>query len=260
MILFLSPEISSHYPSQDPQQQFSAVMSQQGEIYRALENRATKRFVANETTYFVKQHFGIGWKEIIKNLLQLRLPIISAKSEWRAIQKLTALKIPVPCIAGFGQKGINPAHQQSFIITKALTDTINLEDLSRHWKTTLPSFAFKRSLILEIARIARIMHQAGINHRDFYICHFLFAQTLGKIYLLDLHRAQVRKRVPKRWQIKDLAGLYFSSKDIGLTKRDLWRFMREYQQKDLRRIVNSEMTLWTDVATRGEELYQRHEK
>jgi hypothetical protein len=45
------------------------------------------------------------------------------------------------------------------------------------------------------------------------------------IPLIDLHRAQLRKKTPRRWVVKDVAGLYFSVMDIGLTQRDLFRFV-----------------------------------
>ena len=65
--------------------------------------------------------------------------------------------------------------------------------------------------------MVRDMHAAGINHRDCYICHFLLHLPFSgkeeelKISVIDLHRAQLRTRVPRRWRDKDLIGLYFSS-------------------------------------------------
>jgi len=29
-----------------------------------------------------------------------------------------------------------------------------------------------------------------------------------KLYLIDLHRVQIREKVPHRWRVKDLAGLF----------------------------------------------------
>ena len=81
-----------------------------------------------------------------------------------------------------------------------------------------------------------------------------------KLYLIDLHRAQIRRSTPKRWVIKDLTGLYFSSKDIGLTQRDLYRFMKMYRNKPLREIIGSEKTFWQKVVERGEQLYRDHRK
>jgi hypothetical protein len=114
-----------------------------------------------------------------------------------------------------------------------------------------------------VARITRIMHANGMNHRDCYICHFLLDQTtentaLPRLYLIDLHRAQIRAVTPTRWVVKDLAGLYFSSKDIGLTSRDLLRFIREYRQLDLHDVLTREGTFWKKVKQRGDRTYQKH--
>ena len=83
------------------------------------------------------------------------------------------------------------------------------------------------------------MHGAGINHRDFYLCHFhLDLATVDdeqpRCHVIDLHRAQQRDVIPRRWQVKDLAGLYFSAMDCGLRRRDLLRFLSRYTPGGLR--------------------------
>jgi heptose I phosphotransferase len=244
---------------------FDEMMSLQGHVYRELENRRTQSVVLNGETYFIKQHFGIGWKEIFKNLAQLRLPVLGAGNEWRAISRLTELGVPTQRLAGYGSKGVNPARKHSFLLTHALTDTISLEDYCLSWLTTPPPVTIKRALILEVARIARILHQNGINHRDFYICHFLLAKDTEKsgqplLYLIDLHRAQLRKKTPARWLIKDLAGLYFSSKEIGLTSRDVLRFISAYTNKPWRDVLTGERIFWEKVKQRGDKTYQDHGK
>src|SRR3990167_73207 len=246
-----------------PPSLFAQMMALRGTVYRQLENRKTQRIIMNNQTYFIKQHFGVGWKEIFKNLLQLRLPVISAKKEWQALQRLQQLNIPVPILAGYGCEGINPARRQSFVLTQELPESVSLEVLGKQWQNTPPTFRFKQQLITEVARIARTLHESGMNHRDFYICHFLLdrqktQQDKPLLYLIDLHRAQMRRDTPIRWMIKDLAGLYFSSKDIGLTKRDLLRFMQKYRNKSLSLIVTEEDAFWRRVKKRGHKLYREH--
>lgn len=255
--LILHPEIERYH--------FAEIMQFRGEVFRELEGRRTQRIKLRGQDYFIKQHFGIGWKEIFKNLLQGRLPIISAKNEWLALDKLKRLKILAPEVVGYGLQGNNPSSMQSFIMTRELPKYISLEDFCKHWQQCPPSFTMKSQLIKEVARIARVLHTNGINHRDFYICHFLFdvdalLHSKVKLYLIDLHRAGIRARVPLRWIIKDLAGLYFSSKDIGLTKRDILRFIREYREKPISQILNKEPTFWLKVQNRGEKLYKKHER
>lgn len=260
-MIYLDPQLKSCFDANTPL--FDQLMALNGESFRRLEGRNTQRVILNGKPYFIKQHRGVGWREIIKNLLQLRLPVISAKNEWLAIQKLNQLGIHVPAIAGYGERGENPATRESFILMEELTPIISLEDLCRDWKKHPPTFAMKHQLIKAAADIARVMHENGINHRDFYICHLLLDQKSNdsvKLYLIDLHRAQIRSKIPLRWRVKDLAGLYFSSKDSGLSQRDYFRFMRYYRQQSLREILQTEKTLWIKVKNRGDDLYRDHAK
>ena len=183
--------------------------------------------------------------------------MFSAKNEWKAIQTLHTLNISTQKIMGYGSRGCNPAQIQSFLITEELPENSSLETLCASWPAHPPALALKRKLIRDVAHIARTLHTHGINHRDFYLCHFLLAKD-GALYLIDLHRAQIRSCVPERWVIKDLAGLYFSSKDIGLTSRDLLRFIKEYRNKPLRELLNKESAFWQKVKQRGDKLYRQH--
>lgn len=240
---------------------FNYLMSLTGKTFREVENRRTQQVkIANEN-YFLKQHFGTGWKEILKNLSQGKFPVLGATNEWLAAKKLNTLSIPTITVVAYGKRGLNPARQQSFLLTKELTNTISLEDYCHDWKITPPSFALKQRLIAEVARIVHCMHANGINHRDCYICHFLVDKDQNdKLFVIDLHRAQIRKCTPERWVIKDLAGLYFSSKDIGLTQRDLLRFIKSYTQKPLRDVLQDlkHTNFWNKVKKSGEQLYNRH--
>lgn len=254
--MYLHPDLANYFSTSQPL--FDQLMALRGESFRHVKGRLTQRVQLGENTYFIKQHTGVGWKEIIKNLVQGKLPVLSAKNEWLAIAKLQSIGVAVPNIIAYGLRGKNPAKQQSFVLMQDLTPTISLEHLCADWKITPPTFAFKRKLIAEVARIARLVHQNGINHRDFYICHFLLdlaQKDKIQLYLIDLHRAQLRRTTPMRWIIKDLAGLYFSSKDIGLTQRDLLYFMKIYNEKPLRELSKH---FWQKVKVRGEQLYNDH--
>lgn len=265
MKFYLHEDLKKYFSKTKPL--FDQIMKLRGECFRQQDGRITQRIMLGEKNYFIKQHVGVGVKEIIKNLLQWRKPVISAKNEWTAIQKLQSLKLPTPVVLGYGQRGFNPARMQSFVLMEELAPVISLEDLCKTWEKKPPNIAFKHQLIQETARMAAILHHNGINHRDFYICHFLLDTSHGdanidpeylKLYLIDLHRAQIRRLTPRRWIIKDLSGLYFSSKDIGLTRRDLYRFMKIYHGKPLREIFALQKDLWEQVKKRGEQLYRDH--
>ena len=71
-----------------------------------------------------------------------------------------------------------------------------------------------------------------MNHRDLYLCHLHIKKDYNfndlKIYVIDLHRAQIRKNVPERWLVKDLGGFLHSTMGFGLTERDYYRFFKTY--------------------------------
>jgi len=232
---------------------FQYFMNIQGELYRNMNGRKTLRFYIGDEGFFIKQHFGIGWKEVFKNLSQLKLPVIGAKTEYKAINYLHTLNIDTMDIVGFSEKGINPAELKSFLITKELDKTISLEDYCANWSEKAPSFREKQLLLIKVANIVKKMHKNGLNHRDLYICHFLLrksneeADKDSRLFLIDLHKAQIRESVPERWLIKDLSALYFSAMHIGLTKRDFLRFVKIYRGQALRDVFATEVVFWEKV-------------
>ena len=252
--LYLRTDFQQLWQGQDA---FAAAAALEGEIFRALEQRQTLAFIAGTQRFFIKRHHGVTWKEILKNLVQLRLPVVSAKNEYRAITKLHELGIKAPVIAAYGRKGILPANIESFLVTEDVGPHESLEDHCRHWRTQPPAFAHKHALILQIADISRTMHEAGVCHRDFYICHLLFMGADQPLTVIDLHRALVKAKLAERWVIKDVAGLYFSAMDAGLTRRDLYRFMRRYRGCSLRETLTNDSQFWQAVTKRALRLYQK---
>ena len=266
MKLELTPEFAAQLPAGI--NTFDYLMQLDGEMFRDIANRRTLRFTLGGKRYFLKAHYGVGWKEILKNLLTLRLPVLGARNEWRAIQKLTQMGVDTMTFVAYGERGINPANRQSFVITEALENTVSLEDFCADWEINPPAsksaLRLKRALIFRVATIARRMHTSGINHRDFYLCHFLLdvsAEVLSRppetlrLSLIDLHRVQIRKRTPMRWVVKDIGGLYFSSMRIGLTRRDLYRFMQVYRDTTLRATLREDGKFWSRCHLRACSLY-----
>lgn len=261
--LFLRDELQQAWAGKDV---FQYLAEMPGQVFRDKEGRRTLRFELNGRSYFLKYHAGVGWEEIIKNLLQFRKPIIGARNEWKAVLRLHELGIETMQLAGYGQTGCNPAQQQSFVITDELKGTMSLEHLGLQWQQTPPSFKTKQTLLKKLAVISRKMHQAGLNHRDYYLCHFLldasFAETNHfteetELFLIDLHRTQERRHVPKRWLVKDLGSLYFSAHEVSLTKRDHYRFMMYYSGLPLRQVLNEQAGFWQNVDKRAQQLLSK---
>lgn len=250
---------------------FDVILSLEGQIVRQREGRRTVFFSLGGQNYVVKVHQGIGWREIIKNILQLRWPVVSAKNEWQALARLAQLGIATTVPVGYGIRGHNPARLESFVITEALQDTVTLEVFCQTWHHDPPqhgsALRLKRLLIKKVAEIAQQLHSNGINHRDFYLCHFRLqlpleptnplSQTNPRLYLMDLHRAQIRSNTPRRWIIKDIGSLYFSVLEIGLTQRDLLRFMMYYCGQPLKKVLQEKPFFWRSVQQRARRLFRK---
>lgn len=257
-VVILRDELVEAWKGQDV---FSLMENMQGKIAREMKDRQTLRFEMNSNGYYRKWHRGVGWKEIIKNYLQLRLPVLGASNEWKALNKLRALNIPSLIPLAYGARGKNPARQQSFIVTRELTDVIQLDHFFEQYSVSLKA---KHRILAGVARIACELHSAGINHRDFYLCHFMLKthfiadQTQEpELYLVDLHRAQLRPQVPERWLVKDLGGLLFSSLNLSLTRRDYLRFIRVYFAQELRAVLAEQQSLLEKIRIRARATYRR---
>jgi heptose I phosphotransferase len=255
---FISPELNKQF---DQESLFKQVSALNGEVYREVEGRRTFRVLLNNKPYFAKVHYGIGWWEIIKNLLQLRMPVLGASNEWQAIQKLHDLNVDTLNAVAYSSEGSNPARMRSCIVTEALDDTTSLEDVVSQGKLT-PEL--KSELVPRLAKISSTLHRNGVNHRDYYLCHFLLSNDsltdnlVRKLHLIDLHRVQIRTgKAPSRWQEKDLAGLLFSAADAGVTRRDVYRFIAVYTGLPLRQALDERRAFWQRIVTRARKLYEK---
>ena len=231
---------------------FEAAMTLVGKPFRDVPGRKTSQVELLGKRYFIKQHFGVGWGEIFKNIVSFKKPILGAMTEVQAIKNVISLGIATTPLVAYGQKGCNPAGLQSFVMTEDLGDITSLEDLCADWKNNPPDAKFKRHLIIAAASVAKTIHENGVNHRDFYLCHLcLDNKNLPAInlFLIDLHRVLIHTRPSEKANMKDIAALYFSSMDIGLSARDYLRFKKYYQpQSDC---------FWQQVGIRAKGLHTK---
>lgn len=263
MQLYLADVLSRVWADRDP---FEAVEELQGQIYRSLDGRTTLRFEMEGRGYFVKIHRGIGFGEILKNLIRGRAPVLGADNEWLAINRLQGLGVDTMTAAGFGRRNWNPARRFSFIVTEALEPTRSLEDYCVDGQLATLGVRERRRLVRKLASITRTLHNNGINHRDYYLCHFLLDESEPcanvppadcPIYLIDLHRMQIRKRLPMRWRIKDLSSLCYSMRQGGFTRRDELCFIAAYQGSSLKQAYRENIKQWLRVDSKAGALHRK---
>ncbi len=255
-VTFLDNHLNQLFYKKDT---FTAAQKIEGKVFRKYENRITKQFEAQEKKYFIKFHGPVGWREIFKNLFQIKTPVIGAQREYEALNHLSQNNINCPQIKGFGKKGINPANSSSFIITEELYGTLSLEEFFLKNLHKNLSFNQKCNLIKSSASIIRKMHLSGLNHRDLYLCHLHIKEDIDfyniEIYLIDLHRAQIRTTVPFRWIIKDLGGFFHSAIQFNFTERDFYRFLMSYFNCSLRDLIDRHQDIIEQILDRAFSMY-----
>lgn len=262
--IHLNSHLQSLFPGTDA---FDRILQLEGDIFRHHKHRKTMRIELNGQSYFLKIHRHPGWGEILKNVSRGRIPTITARPEVRAIEKCESLGIPTTPVAGWGARGNNPARIESFLITNALQNMMHLDELTTDWGGLTGSHRhqLQQQVIRDISLIARTLHTHGMNHRDFYLCHFMLPKRDWKLWspgdplnlhVIDLHRMQIRRNVPQQWRIKDISGLLFSALDAGLTSRDWLRFLGYYFDQPWRNALRDHRLFLAITRRRAVRLYQ----
>jgi len=201
-------------------------------VKSAVRERSTHRLQLEGVTVYIKKHFFQGVREILKSVLRLQLPV-GALNEWRALLAFHAHNIPtmIPICAG-RKPLVWKIEKESFLLTHDLCEARRLDDFLKG-NGAIPcrgKMLEKKKRILEnLADLTRTMHSAGINHRDYYLCHILM-DSGERLYVIDLHRVNVRDKVGRRWMIKDLAALLFSSLEVPVTHGQRLAFYKRYMQ------------------------------
>lgn len=245
------PEYLMAMLGQDP---FVEIMQMQGKVFRDVRGRKTIQVTLGGNSYFIKQHFGVGWGEIFKSYFSLKNPVLGALTEVQAIQKLDEIGIPTTPLVGYGVRGRNPTNQQSFIITEDLGDITSLEEVCADWQTNPPEINYKQTVIIAMAKLAAKLHASGLCHRDFYLCHLALkkaelAQGEVNLILIDLHRMMLNQSSQGKAVMKDIAGLVFSGMDSGFERAD-WDLFKQYY-------LPQTPQFWAQVEARANKLHQK---
>jgi heptose I phosphotransferase len=210
---------------------------------QVIQERSTVKFVLDEgnrrSTFFLKRYTFHSVQAYLKCLIRFSWPK-SALNEWRAILRFHEIGLPtmVPVAAGEKRNSLGLV-TQSFIVTKEIKGAYRLDGHLAKWlQKTLSKKEVqkKRDLIKQVAHLTRKMHTMGLNHRDYYLCH-IFIRTMEEnedfeLFIIDLHRVDMRKKVGRRWIVKDLAALHFSSLPLPIHVTDRTRFLKLYLQKE----------------------------
>lgn len=233
----------------------------QGDIVRDVAGRQTLRVQLDGAAYYLKRHQGVGLGEIFKNWLVGKRPILGARNEFQACRHLEARGLTAPRVAAFAENDAPAPSRSSFVLTDELAGYEDLKVKTLRWLEAAPTPLEKRRLLMRVADFARRFHEAGLVHRDFYLCHLLEhpdpSRDLG---VLDLHRALIFEEIPRHWRLKDLAALLYSSLDLPISRMSWLRFVRVYTGCPLKETFAEDGAFWQEVYERALKLYRKGER
>jgi tRNA A-37 threonylcarbamoyl transferase component Bud32 len=161
-----------------------------------------------------------------------------ARLERRNLEWAAAQGIPVPALLSTDDFSIPGLGSASVLTTEELA-MIPLDTAVERAAATLAPSDFrewKRDAAREVARLTRLLHQSRRFHKDLYLSHFYLPESAladgmpihGRLWMLDFLRLKHHGWNWRRWRVKDLAQLLYSSRLSGVGVRDRLRFMRAY--------------------------------
>jgi hypothetical protein len=214
--------------------------------FHAKQGRSTARWElrsgAGKLVVFLKRHYSLGWRGLLASLFP-HAGWSPALQEWRHLASASALGLPVPRAVAAGEHVGPWGRLQSFLAVEELTGMLPLHEAVPLAAGRLAAADFsrwKRTLAEEMARLARVLHDHRLFHKDLYLCHFFIHQDdtrtipgwRGRVSLIDLHRLSRHRWGWRLWQAKDLGQLLFSSDIDEINARDRLRFWRAYLGAD----------------------------
>lgn len=229
--------------------------------------RSVFRFEIAGRAFYLKRN-RLHRVEFCKSLCRGRWPRLGARREWENLLAMHQVGIPTVTPIAMGERSRFGVETSSFTLTEELYGARPLDELILEKFEPLDNHHEKRELINKVAHLARRLHNAGMNHQDFYLNHF-FLDEKGVLSLLDLQRVQSRNRTPQRFLIKDLAQLAFSARRFpAISRSDHLRFLLAYRgekrmsqesrqllakvQRKVRRIARHDIKLTVRRRARGE--------
>jgi heptose I phosphotransferase len=219
-----------------------------GRLYRDKDGRSTVRLEltvpdGGRKAFFLKRYTRVPWRLKLRRTFALNATHSLAEIEARSIVRVTNLSISTMRRVAVGEEITSGGRsERSCILTEEITGQEADGYIERTFAkdTSRPAVAAKRRLISQLADIARRFHGNNLTHRDFYLCHFLVQAVEGqdpRVHLIDLQRVEHYGRgLGRRWLVKDLGSLLFSSRpgpgtriaSPVLSRTDAMRFAHAY--------------------------------
>jgi len=182
------------------------------------------------TTVFMKRYDRPPVFVQVRNWLSHHNRRSNALREFEAAKKLTAAGINTAKVVSYGEQWSTMFEERSFIITEKIPDAESLERKLPdcfNGPATTENLKLRRNFIVQSAAFIKKFHETNYRHRDLYLSHIFYSNT-GEFYLIDLARVFGPIVLRRRFQIKDIAQVYYSAPGKHFSKTDRMRFYMAY--------------------------------
>jgi Lipopolysaccharide kinase (Kdo/WaaP) family len=244
--------------------------------FNAKQGRSTGRWVLEadsptgeprrHLTVYLKRHHELPWWLGWMAALWPRGNWSPALQEWEHLEWARRQGVPVPEAVAAGEFIGPRGRLQSFLAVRELTGMLPLHEaipLAAQRLDPVTFVRWKRGLVAEMARLARMLHDRRCFHKDLYLCHFYISsddldhvpEWRERVFLIDLHRLAQHRWTGWLWQMKDLAQLLYSSEISGVDVRDRLSFWREYRERGSSALYARWLRYWIVLKWRR---YRRH--
>lgn len=210
---------------------FSFDQGQKLDKKELADHRTRIQFEAGSppVTLFLKRYDNPPIWTQLKNWLSQHRRVSFGDCDCLAAETLAAKGINTPKTIAKGRQWSGLFEKRSFSITRRIPGRSLEEKLPDFFENpqTPENQKLKRNFIDQLAQFIRKFHQSGYRHRDLYLCH-IFHDDSDNFHLIDLARAFKPIILSKRYRLKDIAQLYYSTPGRHFSKTDRLRFYLSY--------------------------------
>jgi len=186
-------------------------------------------------------------------------PITCGMFEFKAAGELNKAGINTAKTIAYGSRSNLLFEDRSFIVTLQIPNAASLEQkLPAYFDgpVTKENLIRRRNFIKKLAEFVKRFHKTGFRHRDLYLCH-IFCDDNENFTLIDLARAFKPILLADRFQVKDIAQLFYSAPAKYFSRTDRLRFYKTYTGR--KKLTGKDEEFVTAVINKAEQM-ARHDR
>lgn len=202
---------------------------------------ADEACASGKETFYLKRFDRPPWRRQWGRWREGHGRLSTAGVEWSNARALEQAGIAAAQAVAFGQRMRGWIEQRSFVLLREVRG-ISLEKWVPIWLAPPDEdrrWSGRRVLVDELARFIARFHGAGFVHRDLYLSHVFLCGPAGedgspdrscppRFALIDLQRVFRPRWRRRRWVVKDLAALNYSTPSDRVSRFERLRFLCRY--------------------------------